>query len=124
VSRRRAGERDGGFASVFMVGAIALVLALGLLLLLLAQVRAARTAAAGAADLAALAAAAEVFHGERAACEAAERVAAAQRPTADVERCTLDGLAVEVTVSVNLPGALRGLPQPEVRAKAGYATLP
>jgi len=124
VSRRPAESRDGGFASVFVLGAIAIVLALGMLLLLLAQIRAARTAASGAADLAALAAAAEVFHGERAACEAAERVAAAQRPAAGLVGCTVEGLTVEVRVSVDLPGVLHGLPPPEVRAKAGYATLP
>ena len=124
MSRRHAADADAGFASVFVVGAIALVLALGLLLLVLAQLRAARTAAAGTADLAALAAAGEVFHGERAACEAAERVAAAQRPAASLVRCTVAGLTVEVAVSVDLPGVLHGLPPPEVRARAGYATLP
>ncbi|WP_240109754.1 Rv3654c family TadE-like protein [Streptomyces sp. MUM 203J] len=78
----------------------------------LGQAVAARHRAGGAADLAALAAADRALEGEGPACEAAARVAGAQR--ADLVRCAVRGEIAEVTARVRLgPYTVHG------RARAG-----
>lgn len=90
----------GALCAVF-----AAVLALG-------QAVAARHRAGGAADLAALAAADHALRGAGAACDAAVRVARAQR--AEVVRCTLRGEIAEVAAQARF-----GPYAPVVRSRAG-----
>ncbi|MFF5334717.1 Rv3654c family TadE-like protein [Streptomyces sp. NPDC013181] len=87
----------------------AVVLALG-------QLVAARHRAGGAADLAALAAADRALEGEAAACAVAEEVAGAQG--AELVRCAVVGEVADVTA-----GARFGLYVPEVRSRAGPASV-
>lgn len=94
------------------VGALCCVFAA---VLALGQAVAARHRAGGAADLAALAAADRALEGEGPACEAAARVAGAQR--AELVRCAVSGEIAEATARVRL-----GPYTVQVRARAGPPT--
>ena len=113
---------DGGFATVWAAGAVAvLALLLGIGLALGSAVTA-RHRAAAAADLAALAAAGRSVHGQGPACERAGRVAAGSGGR--IASCRLDGwdALVEVHVPVRLP--LLGQVSATARARAGPADPP
>ncbi|MFE9628605.1 Rv3654c family TadE-like protein [Streptomyces sp. NPDC006527] len=112
VGGRRCGVSDRGSASVWTVGAIAVLCVVFGVVLALGQAVLARHRAAGAADLAALAAADHWTDGASAACARAERVAGAQG--ARLVRCAVVGEISDVTAAAG-----RGPFSAEVRARAG-----
>ncbi|WP_439946197.1 Rv3654c family TadE-like protein [Streptomyces sp. BBFR109] len=112
--RGRLAERDRGSATVWSVGAIALLCVVFGAGLALGQAAVTRHRAAGAADLAALAAADHWPEGGAAACRRAERLARIQH--ARLVRCAIVGDTSDVTaVSGREPFAAL------VRARAGPA---
>ncbi|MCI3152902.1 hypothetical protein ELQ39_14245 [Streptomyces sp. GB4-14] len=103
-----SGGRDRGSASVWCVGAVAVlcvVLALGHAVVV-------RHRAAGGADLAALAAADHWAHGAAEACARADRVARAQGTR--LVRCVMTGEVSDVSVASGV-----GPFTAEIRARAG-----
>lgn len=113
--RRRFSDR--GSASVWSVGAIALLCVVFGAGLALGQAVVGRHRAAGAADLAALAAAGHWAEGSAAACARADRVARAQGTR--LVRCVIAGDTSDVTAVSG-----RGPFTTEVRARAGPAVPP
>ncbi|MFE9705975.1 Rv3654c family TadE-like protein [Streptomyces sp. NPDC005930] len=112
---RRQGVRtapDQGSATVWSVGALAVLCLVFGIVLALGQAVVARHRAAGGADLAALAAADHWAEGGTAACDRADRVARAQRTR--LVRCALTGQVSDVTAASG-----RGPFTAEVRARAG-----
>ncbi|MFE0810690.1 Rv3654c family TadE-like protein [Streptomyces sp. NPDC058794] len=112
--RIRAGNTDQGSATVWSVGAVAVLCLVFGVVLALGQAVVARHRAAGGADLAALAAADHWDRGGTAACARAARTAAAQG--ARLVSCVLTGQVSDVTVASG-----RGPFTAEVRARAGPA---
>lgn len=112
----RGGRRlsDRGSATVWSVGAIALLCVVFGIGLALGQAVVDRHRAAGAADLAALAAAGHWAEGGAAACARADEVARAQATR--LVRCAVVGDTSDVTAAAD-----RGLFTAEVRARAGPA---
>ncbi|MDX2679256.1 Rv3654c family TadE-like protein [Streptomyces soliscabiei] len=110
----RRGRGDRGSASVWSVGAIAVLCVVFGAVLALGQAVVARHRAAGGADLAALAAADHWPDGVEQACARADRVARAQG--ARLVRCAVVGEISDVTAASG-----RGLFAAEVRARAGPA---
>ncbi|MFE9170890.1 Rv3654c family TadE-like protein [Streptomyces kebangsaanensis] len=108
---------DRGSASVWSVGAIALLCVVFGAGLALGQAVVGRHRAAGAADLAALAAAGHWAEGSAAACARADRVARAQGTR--LVRCVVVGDTSDVTAVSE-----RGPFTAEVRARAGPAVPP
>ncbi|MEV6021134.1 MULTISPECIES: Rv3654c family TadE-like protein [unclassified Streptomyces] len=118
-ARRHAWWRassDRGSATVWAVGAIAVLCAVFGAVLSMGQAVVVRHRAAGAADLAALAAADHWSDGGAAACASAERVAQAQR--ARLVRCAVEGQISDVT-AVSGTGPITA----EVRSRAGPPEL-
>ncbi|MFE9020578.1 Rv3654c family TadE-like protein [Streptomyces sp. NPDC007808] len=105
---------DRGSATVWSVGAIAVLCVLFGVLLALGQAVVTRHQAAGGADLAALAAADHWAEGRAVACARAERVARAQGVR--LVRCAVVGEVADVTAASG-----RGPFAAEVRARAGPA---
>ncbi|MGV9288214.1 Rv3654c family TadE-like protein [Streptomyces sp. NPDC003719] len=105
---------DRGSATVWSVGAIAVLCLVFGIVLALGQAVAARHRAAGGADLAALAAADHWSLGGPAACAHADRIARAQGTR--LVRCVLTGQVSDVTAASG-----RGPFGAEVRARAGPA---
>ncbi|WP_405777311.1 Rv3654c family TadE-like protein [Streptomyces sp. NBC_01538] len=103
---------DRGSATVWSVGAIAVLCVVFGVVLAVGQAAVARHRAAAGADLAALAAADHWTEGAPAACARADRVAAAQGTR--LARCALVGEVSDLTVTAG-----RGLFEAEVRARAG-----
>ncbi|QJT07040.1 flp pilus-assembly TadE/G-like family protein [Streptomyces asoensis] len=114
VLRGRHRDADRGSATVWSVGAIAVLCVVFGIVLALGQAVAARHRAAGGADLAALAAADHWADGVAQACDRADRVARAQG--ARLVRCVVVGEISDVTAASG-----RGLFAAEVRARAGPA---
>ncbi|MFC7999073.1 Rv3654c family TadE-like protein [Streptomyces rochei] len=110
--RARKAGTDQGSATVWSVGAVAVLCLVFGVVLALGQAVVARHRAAGGADLAALAAAEHWARGATAACARAERIAAAQETR--LVRCALTGQVSDVTVASG-----RGPFTAEVRARAG-----
>ncbi|MCM1939928.1 flp pilus-assembly TadE/G-like family protein [Streptomyces sp. G3] len=106
---------DRGSATVWSVGAIAVLCLVFGVVLALGQAVVARHRAAGGADLAALAAADRWAGGGAAACDRAERVARAQGVR--LVRCALTGQVSDVTAASGT-----GPFTAEVRARAGPAS--
>lgn len=113
----RGGRRpsDRGSATVWSVGAIALLCVVFGIGLALGQAVVDRHRAAGAADLAALAAAGHWAEGGDAACARADEVARAHGTR--LVRCAIVGDTSDVTAAVE-----RGPFTAKVRARAGPAT--
>ncbi|MFF7608420.1 Rv3654c family TadE-like protein [Streptomyces parvulus] len=105
---------DEGSATVWSVGAVAVLCLVFGIVLGLGEAVVARHRAAGGADLAALAAADHWSRGGTAACAEAERVARAQE--ARLVRCVLTGQVSDVSAASG-----RGPFAAEVRARAGPA---
>ncbi|WP_443062177.1 Rv3654c family TadE-like protein [Streptomyces sp. NBC_00386] len=103
---------DRGSATVWTVGAIAVLCAVFGAVLSMGQAVVVRHRAAGAADLAALAAADHWSDGGTAACARADRVARAQG--ARLVRCAVEGQILDVTASSGT-----GPITAEVRSRAG-----
>ncbi|KUN23985.1 hypothetical protein AQJ23_20510 [Streptomyces antibioticus] len=116
VCRRGVGS-DRGSATVWSVGAIAVLCVVFGVVLALGQAVVTRHSAAGGADLAALAAADHWAEGGTAACARAGRVAEAQGTR--LVRCVLVGEISDVTAAAG-----RGPFAAEVRARAGPAEQP
>ncbi|MFC8996696.1 Rv3654c family TadE-like protein [Streptomyces rochei] len=112
--RARKAGADQGSATVWSVGAVAVLCLVFGVVLALGQAVVARHRAAGGADLAALAAAEHWARGATAACARAERIAAAQETR--LVRCALTGQVSDVRVASG-----RGPFTAEVRARAGPA---
>ncbi|MFI6034310.1 Rv3654c family TadE-like protein [Streptomyces sp. NPDC051315] len=112
VGRYRGRGSDRGSATVWTVGAIAVLCVVFGAVLALGQAVLARHRAAGGADLAALAAAGHWTDGATAACARAERVARAQG--ARLVRCAVVGEISDVTAAAG-----QGPFAAEVRARAG-----
>ncbi|MEU0189181.1 Rv3654c family TadE-like protein [Streptomyces afghaniensis] len=122
--RREAGRRplraaasDQGSATVWSVGAIAVLCVVFGVVLALGQAVVIRHRAAGGADLAALAAADHWAEGGTAACARAGRVARAQGVR--LVRCEVVGEVSDVTAASG-----RGPFTAEVRARAGPPSAP
>ncbi|MGW2517994.1 Rv3654c family TadE-like protein [Streptomyces sp. NPDC001617] len=109
-----AWRSDRGSATVWSLGAIAVLCVVFGVVLALGQAVVVRHRAAGGADLAALAAADHWADGTAAACAGADRVARAQ--TARLVRCVVVGQISDVTAASG-----RGPFAAEVRARAGPA---
>ncbi|MER5382449.1 Rv3654c family TadE-like protein [Streptomyces sp. NPDC002688] len=108
---------DRGSATVWTVGAIAVLCALFGAVLAMGQAVVVRHRAAGAADLAALAAADHWSDGGAVACARADRVARAQ--SAWLVRCAVEGEISDVTAASG-----KGPFTAEVRSRAGPAGGP
>ena len=108
----RGGDR--GSATVWSVGAVAVLCVVFGVVLALGQAVVVRHRAAGAADLAALAAADHWADGGRAACARAGRLARAQ--SSRLVRCVVVGEISDLTAASG-----RGPFSAEVRARAGPA---
>jgi secretion/DNA translocation related TadE-like protein len=122
VRRRREGGRDGGLATVTVVGLGTALSGVGVAGVLLGGVVAARHRAGAAADFAAIAAAEHRYDGAAAACRAAARLAIADG--AVLESCRLRGDVAEVQVSVRVGGPFAGLGPARATARAGPAATP
>lgn len=109
------GSRERGAATIWVLAASGLVLAVTYAVVLLASVQAARQRADAAADLAALAGARAQAEGAD-ACATGRRVAAADQ--AQLDACDVAGPDVAVTASVRLPPALRLYGGGVVRSRA------
>ncbi|WP_329336477.1 flp pilus-assembly TadE/G-like family protein [Streptomyces sp. NBC_00663] len=116
VWRRGLGS-DRGSATVWSVGAIAVLCVVFGVVLALGQAVVTRHRAAGGADLAALAAADHWADGDAGACARAGRVAREQGTR--LVRCALVGEVSDVTAAAG-----RGPFTAEVRARAGPAEQP
>lgn len=116
VWRRGLGS-DQGSATVWSVGAIAVLCVVFGVVLALGQAVVTRHRAAGGADLAALAAADHWADGDAGACARAGRVAREQGTR--LVRCALVGEVSDVTAAAG-----RGPFTAEVRARAGPAEQP
>jgi len=115
VAGRASGRcADRGSATVWSVGAIAVLCVVFGVVLALGHAVVVRHRAAGGADLAALAAAEHWPEGGTAACARADRVARAQN--ARLVRCVLTGEVSDVSVESG-----RGPFTVEIRARAGPA---
>ncbi|WP_406458403.1 flp pilus-assembly TadE/G-like family protein [Streptomyces sp. NBC_01622] len=107
-------DSDRGSATVWSLGAMAVMCVVFGIVLALGQAVVARHRAAGGADLAALAAADHWAEGGAGACARAERVARAQGTR--LVRCAVVGETSDVTAAAG-----RGPFAAEVRARAGPA---
>jgi secretion/DNA translocation related TadE-like protein len=114
TGRDAPGGSDRGSATVWSVGAIAVLCLVFGIVLALGQAVAARHRAGAGADLAALAAADHWSLGGAAACAHADRIARAQGTR--LVRCVLTGQVSDVTAASG-----RGPFGAEVRARAGPA---
>ena len=114
MSSAIAWRRDRGSATVWSLGAIAVLCVVFGVVLALGQAVVARHRAAGGADLAALAAADHWADGTEAACARADRLARAQG--ARLVRCVVVGQISDVTAASG-----RGPFAAEIRARAGPA---
>jgi secretion/DNA translocation related TadE-like protein len=108
---------DRGVATVWVTGAIAVLISMAVFGMHLGQAMVARHQAESAADLAALAGAAEVVAGEQYACAQARRVT--DRMRAQLASCHMSGLDVLVEVAAQPRGWLGGLGVASDRARAG-----
>ncbi|WP_330290025.1 Rv3654c family TadE-like protein [Streptomyces sp. NBC_00576] len=113
----RSIRSDRGSATVWSVGAIAVLCVVFGVVLAMGQAAVARHRAAAGADLAALAAADHWTEGASVACAQADRVAAAQGTR--LVRCALVGETSDLTVTAG-----RGVFGAEVRSRAGPPGLP
>ncbi|MEV5534117.1 Rv3654c family TadE-like protein [Streptomyces prunicolor] len=113
-SRHSDGDSDRGSATVWSLGAMAVMCVVFGIVLALGQAVVARHRAAGSADLAALAAADHWAEGSTGACARAERVARAQGTR--LVRCAIVGETSDVTAAAG-----GGPFAAEVRSRAGPA---
>jgi secretion/DNA translocation related TadE-like protein len=119
MSGHRHGGRDGGFATVWSVGGIAVVVLVFASLLAIGAAIATRHRAASAADLAALAAAEHAPDGDQPACDRARWVAG--QMGVHLDRCWLSGWDALVEVTAALPDPLGAFGAATAHARAGPA---
>jgi secretion/DNA translocation related TadE-like protein len=121
--RRRGGAidgRDDGFATVWVVTAMAIVVASAATALCFGAAALERHRADAAADAVALAVALRAVDGPPGACLAGG--ALARLDGATLTRCGLQGAIADVVVAVRLPGLLARLGPAVGRARAGPAS--
>jgi secretion/DNA translocation related TadE-like protein len=118
---RRRGRTDSGFATVWVVSAMALVAVAAAVAIGLGVAVVQRHRAAAAADASALAAAAQAVAGDDVACHAGATLAHANG--ARVTRCVLTGSIAEVVVARPLPAPLSIFGVAIGRARAGPASM-
>lgn len=111
---------DDGSATIWTVGAIALLLIVLLFVLTAATVVTTRHRAESAADLAALAAARQAAAGTQSACAQANQLAA--RTDVTVTACRIQGWDAYVEVDARLPADLQRFGAVHARARAGPDT--
>lgn len=116
-----AGRTDEGSATIWVLAASGLLVAVAYAVMLLASVQATRQRAEAAADLAALAGAQAGARGAD-ACSAARSVAAADG--AELETCAVLGAVVAVTAAARLPPALSSVGGGWVRSRARAGPVP
>jgi secretion/DNA translocation related TadE-like protein len=114
-------DRSAGSATIWMVAAIAVVVAALSIGLALGGVATAERQAAGAADAAALAGAAATVAGSATACQRAADLA--ELNAARLTGCVVSGAIVTVSVAVTLPAMLAKFGAATGRARAGPASL-
>jgi secretion/DNA translocation related TadE-like protein len=119
MSGRPCRDRDHGFATVWSVGGIAVLILVFAALLAVGAAIATRHRTASAADLAALAAAEHAPDGEQAACARARWVTGQMR--VQLDHCWLSGWDALVEVSAALPDPLSGFGSATAHARAGPA---
>lgn len=105
IRLRRRWANEEGSGTLLVIGAVALVLAVGLVTMVLGGALHARTRAAAAADLAALAGASAALASSDQACEEAAQVAAANG--ARLTACDVSGVSVRVRAATPIPEPLR-----------------
>jgi secretion/DNA translocation related TadE-like protein len=113
-------HHDAGFATVWVVTAMALVAAAAAVALCYGAAIVQRHRAGAAADAVALVVALRAIDGQPAACRAGALLG--RLDGGDVERCEVQGPISDVTVSVRLPGVLARLGSATARARAGPAS--
>jgi secretion/DNA translocation related TadE-like protein len=117
----RRGGPDSGFATVWVVTAMALVVAAAGVAICYGLAIVQRHRAAAAADAVALAVALRSIDGPVAACS--EAGALARDDGASLTGCQLQGAVSQVSVAVRLPGVLGRLGPATGLARAGPASL-
>ena len=115
-------KADKGSAAILVVAVIAVVMAMTLAALSLAEVRVSRHRAAATADLAAIAGAATWPPTPSGMCARAREVGRLNGALAT--DCHLDGRAVAVRVTVSSPGLLPRLASVSARARAIRDSVP
>jgi secretion/DNA translocation related TadE-like protein len=108
---------DRGSATIWVVVAALLVVAITAVVVAVGAAVEARHRAAAAADAAALAGALDVVEGPAGACGAARRLAA--QDGAVLARCSVTGAVVDVSTRISLAGPLRWLGLAAGVARAG-----
>jgi secretion/DNA translocation related TadE-like protein len=115
------GRRDGGFATVWVVTAMGVVMVAAAVAIGLGVAIVERHRAASAADAAALVAALDAVQGPAVACGQARSLG--HLDGAIVTACRLDGAVSQVEVSVRLPGPLASFGAAIGRARAGPVSV-
>jgi secretion/DNA translocation related TadE-like protein len=121
ASEGRRVRPDDGFATVWVVTAMALVAVATVAAIGYGAATFERHRASAAADAAALAIALEAVQGPAVAC--GDGASLARLDGATVTRCELQGSVADVEVSVHLPGPLGRFGSATGRARAGPASL-
>jgi secretion/DNA translocation related TadE-like protein len=119
--RRWHHARDSGFATVWVITAMALVAAAAGVASCYGMAIVQRHRAAAAADAVALAVALRAVDGPAAACSGG--VALARLDGGVLTGCQLQGSVAQVSVAVPLPGVLAALGPATARARAGPASV-
>jgi secretion/DNA translocation related TadE-like protein len=114
-------RHDHGFATVWVVMAIAIVTAAAGAMIAVGIAVYERHRAAAAADAVALKAALESLDGPTVACR--DGAALGRLDGAVVSRCVLDGSIADVEVTIRLPGVLAAIGPATGRARAGPASI-
>ena len=118
MTNRRASEGNATIAMLAGIGVVVLATGLSLALGLGTE---GRHRAQSAAIAAALAAAADALAGPAGACERGRQLALANG--ARLQSCAVADAIADVTVAIDLPGALRALGPVTARARAGPASV-
>lgn len=111
------GDDQDGFATVWTVVAMTVVMVVAGVALMLGVVGLTRHRAAAAADAAALAAAMATIEGPSAACQRAGAAATLNR--GELAGCMVSGAFATVTVDVELPGPLSRFGKAAASSRAG-----
>jgi secretion/DNA translocation related TadE-like protein len=110
-------KHEDGFATIWTLVAIAVVIVVTGVAVMLGGVGLTRHRAAAAADAAALAAAMTTIEGPAAACQRAAVVATLNH--GELAGCTVSGAFATVTVDVRLPGPLARFGRAAASSRAG-----
>jgi secretion/DNA translocation related TadE-like protein len=120
ASRPSAVGHQAGFATVWVVTAMAVVAVAAAVAMSVGVATVERHRAAAAADAVALSVALDAISGQTAACSAGGTLG--RLNGAVLTRCMVNGSVAEVAVAVRLPGPLAALGPATGRARAGPAS--